>query len=123
MSENVSLPYQEFYHDDDVIAKVKELKEHGVNEEDIFILSHDPERTEALAVNAQANHMFEGQQPFWTTFKNIFRNRRDELQGKLETLGFDGGEADQLEEKLNEGNVLIVISDKEANVSMSGNIT
>ncbi|MFC4736109.1 general stress protein [Bacillus daqingensis] len=102
--------YKEFYNDQEVVDAVTGIKEKGVNEDDIYILTHDDDRTERVADNADANTVSTGDMDFGTAAKNIFRKPGDELRAKFEELGFSKDMAGELEEKLDHGKVIIVVT-------------
>lgn len=46
---------REYTNDEKLMKDINELKEIGVAREDIYVLSHDDDRTERIAENADAN--------------------------------------------------------------------
>jgi hypothetical protein len=103
--------YKEFQNDQEVVDAVTEIKEKGVSEDDVYILTHDEERTKRVADNADANTVGTADMNFGTAAKNVFRKKGDELRAKFEELGFSKDMANELEEKLDEGKVIVVVPD------------
>ncbi|PRO65986.1 general stress protein [Alkalicoccus urumqiensis] len=101
--------YKEFYNDEEVVDAVQGIKEKGVSEDDIYVLTHDSDRTDRVADNADANTLGVNDMNFGTAAKNIFRKKGDELRAKFEELGFSKDMANELEEKLDQGKVIVVI--------------
>lgn len=106
--------YKEFQNDEQVVGAVQELKAQGVHENDIFVITHDEDRTKRVADNADANTVGVGDVGLDTYVKNVFRSKGDELRAQFEELGFTSGEAEQLEEKLDHGKVILVVKDATA---------
>ncbi|NLP49152.1 general stress protein [Bacillus sp. RO1] len=109
--------YKEFQNDEQVVGAVQELKTKGVHEDDIFVITHDDDRTKRVADNADANTVGAGEVGMDTYVKNIFRKKGDELRAQFEELGFTAPEAEQLEEKLDQGKVILVVKDKTASTT------
>ncbi|MFE7064859.1 general stress protein [Sutcliffiella sp. NPDC057660] len=106
--------YKEFQNDEQVVGAVQELKAQGVHENDIFVITHDDDRTKRVADNADANTVGALDVGLDTYVKNVFRSKGDELRAQFEELGFTSGEAEQLEEKLDHGKVILVVKDATA---------
>ncbi|MCA1320391.1 general stress protein [Bacillus tianshenii] len=106
--------YKEFQNDEQVVGAVQELKAQGVHENDIYVITHDDDRTKRVADNADANTVGVGDVGLDTYVKNVFRSKGDELRAQFEELGFTSGEAEQLEEKLDHGKVILVVKDATA---------
>lgn len=101
--------YKEFQDDEQVVGAVQELKTSGVHEDDIYVITHDDGRTKRVADNADANTVGVGDVGLDTYVKNVFRSQGDELRAQFEELGFPPHEAEQLEEKLDHGKIILVV--------------
>ncbi|SES41612.1 general stress protein [Salipaludibacillus aurantiacus] len=110
--------YQEFYNDEEVAGAVNSLKEKGVDQDNIYVVTHDNDRTERLADNADANTIGLDEQNFGTAAKNVFRKKGDELRAKFDEVGFTKEKADELEGKLDEGKVIVVVKDAPAGMEI-----
>ncbi|MGD6776120.1 general stress protein [Sutcliffiella horikoshii] len=110
--------YKEFQNDEQVVGAVQELKTRGVHEDDIYVITHDDDRTNRVADNADANTVSAGEVGLDTYVKNIFRSKGDELRAQFQELGFTAPEAEQLEEKLDHGKVILVVKDTTASSTL-----
>jgi len=105
----MSIYYKEFMTDDEAIRGVQEIKTKGVPEEDIYILTHKDFRTEKLAEMANANTVGLAEQGLGSSIANVFKSKGDELRLKLEGLGISQPMADDLEKKLEEHQIVMVV--------------
>ena len=101
--------YKHYENEEEVVQAVNTLKADGVPEDDIYVITHDDERTDRIARHADANTVGANEVGIGTTIKNFFRKQGDELRAQFEELGFTHQEAEQLEEKLDEGKVILVV--------------
>jgi uroporphyrinogen-III synthase len=104
---------KEYTNDELLKNDVMELKSKGVDKHDIYILSHDDERTNRIANNAEANTIGISELGLGSAVGNIFSKKGDELRTKLEEVGFSSAEAEHYEEKLDEGKTLLLVTDHE----------
>ncbi|MFC4076652.1 general stress protein [Salinithrix halophila] len=104
---------KEFRNDEKLVATVKDLEAHGINYKDIYILSHDEERTKRVADKADANTVGIQEMGLGTSVGNLFNKKGAELRNKLEELGFSELEADHYEERLDQGVILLMVTDHE----------
>ncbi|MFC5711812.1 general stress protein [Thalassorhabdus alkalitolerans] len=98
--------------DEEVMEKVESLKSQGINENNIYVLSHDKQHTNQLADETDANTVGTTETGLDTTVKNLFRKKGDELRAKMQEMGIDEAEANELEEELDEGKILVVVKDE-----------
>lgn len=110
--------YKEFYSDQEVVDAVTGIKEKGISEDDIYILTHDEDRTERVADNADANTVDTKDMNFGTSAKNIFRKQGDALRAKFEELGYSKDMASELEEKLDDGKVIVVVTNAPSGMAL-----
>lgn len=47
--------YKEFFNDEEVVDVVQALKARNILEDDIYVITHDDDRTDRVADNADAN--------------------------------------------------------------------
>jgi len=99
---------KEFTDDVEVVDEVKRLVADGVSKDDLYVMSHDHDRTDRIADKANANTVGVSEEGFGTAVKNVFRKKGDELRAKLQELGFSEDEAANLEEKLDHGKILLI---------------
>lgn len=98
----------EFNDDTALMNEVKSLASKGVSKEELYVMSHDDDRTDRVADNVDANKVGLKELGFETYVSNMFSKKGDELRAKLEELGFSKQEADNYEEKLDEGTILLI---------------
>lgn len=110
--------YKEFHNDEEVVEAVNELKGKGVNEDNIYIVTHDDDRTDRVADNADANTIGVKEQSFGTAAKNVFRKKGDELRAKFEEVGFSTDKAHSLEDELDKGKIIVIVKDAPAGLAI-----
>ncbi|MCP3027979.1 general stress protein [Halobacillus sp. A5] len=104
---------KEYINDETVMEDVKKLQRNGVNSKDIYILTHDDDRTSRIANNVNANTIGLSEQDVKTVVSNIFSKKGDELRAKLQEIGLSEEDAHEYEEDMDEGKVLLIVtSDK-----------
>ncbi|WP_042223984.1 general stress protein [Oceanobacillus manasiensis] len=107
-------PFIKEYTNDEVLkTDVSILKDKGINREDVYVLSHDDDRTKRLAGSADANTIGVKEMDFGNAVGNLFNSKGDELRTKLQEIGFSQAEAENYEEDLDEGKVLLIVTNNE----------
>ncbi|WP_027964145.1 general stress protein [Halalkalibacillus halophilus] len=101
---------REYSNDEQLVSDVKKLKDNGVSSENVYVLSHDDDRTKRIANNAEANTIGFSEQDFKSAVGNMFAKKGDELRSKLEEIGFSEAEAENYEEDMDEGKVLLIVT-------------
>ncbi|WP_215113234.1 general stress protein [Exiguobacterium sp. s63] len=107
----MSVLYKEFTNDEEVVTAVQSMKTNGIDESNIYVITHDDDRSKRVADNADANTVSASDVGLGTAAKNVFRKKGDELRADFQELGFTKEEAERLEEKLDQGKVLVVVKD------------
>ena len=110
--------YKEFKNDEEVVNAVNSLKTQGVHEDNIYVITHDDDRTNRVADNADANTVGVSETGLGTSIKNVFRKKGDELRAKFEELGFSHEEAELLEDKLDQGQIILAFKDAPSTVTI-----
>ncbi len=105
----MSVTYKEYLTNDEAIRGIQELKATGVHEDNIYVLTHESHRTNHVAELSDANTVGVTEQGLGTSIANVFRKKGDELRAQFEELGFSEPEAEQLEEKLDERKIIVVV--------------
>lgn len=98
----------EFQDDVELVNKIQELSQQGVPKEDLYVISHDDDRTKRVADKSNANTIGIDEVGVTTAVGNIFRKKGDELRAKFKEIGFTQMEANELESKLDQGKVLLI---------------
>ncbi len=101
---------KEYMDDTALVTEVKELTAQGIDKEDLYVLTHDDDRTNRLADNADINTIGIAEEGLGTAVGNMFRDKGDELREKLQQMGYSQFESEELEEKLDQGKVLLLIN-------------
>lgn len=104
---------REYTNDERLVQDVQELSYRGVSKEDMYILSHDNDRTNRVADQADANKIGLLELGLGSAVSNIFVSKGDELRTKIEEMGLSPVEAELYEAKLDEGKILLFITDQE----------
>ncbi|GAB3064264.1 YflT domain-containing protein [Virgibacillus ainsalahensis] len=104
---------QEYSNDEKLKTDVSILKDKGINKEDIYIMSHDNDRTERVADGSDANTVGFKEMDFMEAVGNIFSSKGDELRTKLEEIGFTEAEANDYEEDMDEGKIFLIVTSNE----------
>jgi hypothetical protein len=100
---------KEFYDDKELITEVEKLSSQGVDKHTLYVLSHDDDRTDRVADRADVNEIGVKETGIGTAVGNMILKKGDELRNKLMEVGFSHEEADQYEEKLDEGKILLIV--------------
>lgn len=95
----------EFKDDVELKKEVKRLSEKGISKSDLYVMSHDDDRTDRVADNISAGKLGEG---LSTEDGNVFNKKGDELRAQLKELGFSQEESNEFEKKLDHGTVLLI---------------
>jgi hypothetical protein len=103
--------YKEFQNDEEVVREIETLKARGVDPATMYVITHDDDRTDRIADNADANTVGASEVGLGTSIKNVFRQKGDELRAKFSELGFTELEAENLENKLDQGKVILVLKE------------
>lgn len=101
----------EYTNDELLVNDVQELAQRGVSKEDMYILSHDHDRTNRVADQTDANKIGVSELGLGDALNNFFSSEGDELRTKIEKMGLSPAEARIYEEKLDEGKILLFITD------------
>lgn len=104
-------PFIREYTNDEILEKdIQILKNNHVDEKDIYILSHDDDRTNRIVKNAGASVIGMNEMKMGEGVKSKFMKKGDELRTKLQEIGFSEAEAQNYESDLDEGKVLLIVT-------------
>ncbi|MCD5322392.1 MULTISPECIES: general stress protein [Pontibacillus] len=104
---------REYQNDEKLQNDVQKLADNGVTKDHIYLMTHDDDRTERLADNTDANTVGINEMNMGEIVGNLFNKKGDELRNKLQDLGFSQHEAETYEEHLDEGKVLLMVTDSQ----------
>ena len=114
----MSVLYKEFTNDEEVVTAIQAMKSNGVDDSHIYVITHDDDRSERVAGNAEANTVSASDIGLGTAAKNVFRKKGDELRAQFQELGFSKEESERLEDKLDKGKVVVVVKDAPVGFTM-----
>lgn len=104
---------KEFQDDRSLIMEVKALSARGISKENLYVISHDDDRTDRVSDQVDAEEVGMKEIGLKVAVGNMFRKKGDELRAKFEELGFTQVEAEALEEKLDHGKILLLYKENE----------
>lgn len=102
---------KEFQDDKALMAEVEALSARGISKENLYVISHDDDRSDRVSDKVDANEVGAKEIGLKVAVENMFRKKGDELRAKFEELDFTQEEAEALEEKLDHGKILLLIKE------------
>lgn len=99
---------KEFQDDLELVDEVQLLYDRGVSKDNLYVISHDDDRTKRIADKGNVNEIGVKEQGLKIAIENMFNKKVDELRNKLEEISFSEQEANMLEEKLDHGKILLI---------------
>lgn len=99
---------REYQDDVELVREVEAQFARGVSKDDLYVISHDDDRTNRIADKVNANTIGIQEEGLKVAIENLFRKKGDELRAKFEEIGFSESEASLLEEKLDHGKILLI---------------
>lgn len=100
---------REFQDDQVLIDEVELQAAKGISKDDLYVISHDDDRTDRVADKVDANKVGLSEMGLKVAVENMFNKKGDELRAKFKDLGFTTEEAAVLEDKLDHGKILLLI--------------
>ena len=100
----------EYENEQEVVMKVKELELQGIHQDDIYVLTHEKHITKKIADDTNTNTIGVKEQGLGTSIIN-FSLKKDELRNQMEEMGLSKEEANLYEEKLDQGRILLLVTD------------
>ncbi|MCU5035139.1 general stress protein [Bacillus cereus] len=102
----------EYQNEQEVVMKVKELELKGIHQDDIYVLTHEKHITKKIADDTNPNTIRVKEQGLGTSIINFFSKKGDELRNQMEEMGLSKEEANLYEEKLDQGRILLLVTDE-----------
>ncbi|PFP87149.1 general stress protein [Bacillus cereus] len=102
----------EYQNEQEVVMKVKELELKGIHQDDIYVLTHEKHITKKIADDTNTNMIGVKEQGLGTSIINFFSKKGDELRNQMEEMGLSKEEANLYEEKLDQGRILLLVTDE-----------
>lgn len=104
---------REYENDEKLQEDIKKISANNVKEEDIYVISHDDDRTKRIAKNTGINTIGASEMGVGDAVKAPFEKKGDELRSKLQSIGFDESEAQGYEKEMDKGKVFLVVTNNE----------
>ena len=104
--------FREFENDEYLVAEAQRLRDRGTKPDEMYVLAHDTDRTKRVANEAGLNTLGVTEVGVRATLQNLFMKKGDELRNDLEHIGFTRMEAEELEERLDQGRIFLIVETK-----------
>ncbi|WP_078392687.1 general stress protein [Shouchella patagoniensis] len=102
-----------FHNDESLSETIDKLRNDGIRDDDIYILAHDNDHDRRARKETDANKIGVKVTGVGTGLKNVFRSKDDKLKSKMVKIGFSESKADELEEELDKGKTLLVVTNQD----------
>lgn len=93
---------------DEARAQIRQLIAEGYSKDNIYVLTHDDDRTNRIAETTQAETIGMGEEGFGTAVANVFRKKGDELRAKMQSMGIPAQQASRLEVELDHDKIVLI---------------
>lgn len=92
----------------EVQAQVYKFQSEGYSKDNIYVLTHDKDRTKRIVDHTDAENIGVAEEGFGTAIANIFRSTGDELRAKMRSLGISKTDAERLERDMDRDKILVI---------------
>ncbi|MCG1010463.1 general stress protein [Salinicoccus sp. ID82-1] len=107
-------PFIKPYTNDETLQDdIKKLTSKDISADDIYVISHDDDRTERITKNAGVNTIGVSESGVADTVKSTFEKQGDTLRKQLQNVGFSETEAENYESDMDEGKVFLIVTNNE----------
>ncbi|WP_066186018.1 MULTISPECIES: general stress protein [Gracilibacillus] len=105
------MPFVKIYTNDETLeGDINTLVSNQIASEDIFVLSHDDDRTARIVKHSDASGVDYNKQDIGQAFEK----QGDELREKLRELGIEEEDAQEYEADMDEGKVFLIVTNNQA---------
>src|SRR5699024_8940702 len=114
-----------YKNDEELQTDIEKLKSQNVGENDIYVISHDDERTKRIAKNVEINTIGANEMGIGDAVKGAFDKKGDQLRKQLEKIGLYENEDEKYEAEMDKGKVFIIVNityNKEINTNKHNDI-
>ncbi|PSL40387.1 heat induced stress protein YflT [Planomicrobium soli] len=94
-------------------SEVERLQSQGYDDDNIYIFAHDKRREADITEALDTESVGVKEQGFLNGMKNITNSRGDELRAKMAAVGLSDQEAEEYEEELDKGKLVIIATKDE----------
>ncbi|MFC5404716.1 general stress protein [Cohnella soli] len=91
-----------------VREEVRKFQLEGYAKGNIFVLTHDKDRTNRITDHTDAEKIGIAEEGLITAIANHFRSHGDELRAKMKSLGISERDAERLEREMDQDKVLVI---------------
>ncbi|WP_022792168.1 general stress protein [Marinococcus halotolerans] len=107
-------PKFKIFHNDETLSEtIDKLRNDGIRDEDMYILAYDNDHDRRARKDTDAKKVGMKVVGFGTSLKNVFRGKTKTILTKLQKLGFDSEKSERLEEELQKGKTLLVVTNQD----------
>ncbi|WP_427706033.1 YflT domain-containing protein [Staphylococcus parequorum] len=99
-----------YSNDEDIEININTLKDQKINAKDIYVLSHDADHTARIVKNTEVSGIDYNR----SNVGEKEPKQGDQLRDKLQILGVSESDAQDYEELMDQGNVLLIVTDQRA---------
>jgi len=92
----------------EVQEQIYRFQREGYLKDQIYVLTHDKDRTDRIAQNTDASKIGMAEEGLGTAIANIFRSTGDELRAKMRSLGISPYDAERLEMEMDKDKILVI---------------
>lgn len=92
----------------EVHEQVSMFQREGYPNDNIFVLTHDKDRTSRLAKDADVTTIGTSEEGLGTTIANWFRSTGNELRAKMRSLGISKADSERLESEMDRDKILVI---------------
>ncbi|MCC4723673.1 general stress protein [Salinicoccus sp. RF5] len=108
-------PFIKPYTNDEALQDdIAKLTSKDVKADDIYVISHDDDRTERIADNSGASTVGLSEMGVGEAVKSTFEKKGDLLRKQLQNLGFSESEAENFESEMDEGKVFLIVTNNDS---------
>lgn len=104
---------KEYTNDDSLQDHIRKISNSNVDDNDIYVISHDDDRTKRIAQNTGVNTIGMKEMDVGDAVKAPFEKKGDELRSKLQNIGFSEEEASSYENEMDKGKVFLIVTNHE----------
>lgn len=104
---------KEYENDEKLQEDIKKISANDVKDEDIYVISHDDDRTKRIAKNTGINTIGVKEMDVGDAVKAPFEKKGDELRSKLQHIGFNEAEAQNYEGEMDKGKVFLIVTNND----------
>lgn len=94
-------------------TEIEKLEAQGYTHDDIYVFAHDKRREADIAKALDTESVGMKEQGFLDNMKNMTVSRGDELRSKMAAAGLSDQEAEEYEEELDKGKLVIIATKNE----------